>query len=212
VRGDDKEVNTMFGQVVQGHTTDPAGARQAMERWARHVSPGATGWVRTIAGVTHHGTFIALLQFDSENAVGINSGRPEQDRWWTEMRGLLDGGVTVENGVRTEAFLAGDPDRAGFVQVVQGRVSDMARAREHLHAMQKLWSLHLTALLGTVTIELSGGRFSRALCWSTELEARAGALETPPEVRARNQAARQQLLVGQPESLDLQEPWLYSAG
>ncbi|HSU36594.1 MAG TPA: hypothetical protein VLJ88_13130 [Propionibacteriaceae bacterium] len=116
----------------------------------------------------------------------------------------------MRNGVRTEVFLAGDLGQAGFVQVVQGRVSDIDRARVHMHALQEALKVHLPALLGSVTLELGAGRFTRALYFSTEDEARAGEREMSPEVRARDQEARQ-LLVGPVEFLDLREPWLYTA-
>jgi hypothetical protein len=202
-------VITTFGQVIQGHTSDPTGVRQAMERWARDVSPRAAGWVRTTAGVTHDGEFIAVL-LDSEEAARALSDRPEQDRWWADLCAVLDREVTVKNGMRTEVFLAGDLGQAGFVQVVQGRVSDIDRARERMHALQAVLKVHLPALLGTVTLELGAGRFTRALYFSTEDEARAGVLKMPPEIQARDQEARQ-LVVPPVEFLDLREPWLYTA-
>ena len=200
----------MFGQVVQGHTSDPSGVREAMERWVHDLSPGAEGWLGTAAGVTQDGTFIAVVRFDAEGAARANSDRPEQDRWWVETSRLLEGEVTVRDGVRTEAYRAGDPDQAGFMQVVQGRVSDLDRARGSLHALQEALKLHLPCLLGSVTIEYDAGRFTRALYFSTEDEAREGELDMPPEVRARDQEARQ-LIVGPVEFLDLCEPWFYAA-
>ncbi len=118
----------MFGQVIQAHTSDPTGVRQAMERWVRDLSPGAVGWGGITAGVTHDGEFIAVLQFDSEEAARANTDRREQDRW-ADLCTVLDREVTVRNGMRTEIFLAGDLGQADFVQVVQGRVSDLDRAR-----------------------------------------------------------------------------------
>jgi hypothetical protein len=200
----------MFGQVIQGHASDPTQVRRAMECWERDSSPGAVGWVGITAGVTHDGEFIAVLQFDSEEVARANSDRREQDRWWADICAVLDGEVTVRNGMRTEIFLAGDLGRADFVQVVQGRVSDLDRARERMHALQDALKVHLPALLGSVTVELDAGQFTRVLYFSTEDEARAGELEMPPEIRARDQEARQ-LIVGPLKFLDLREPWLYAA-
>ena len=112
-------------------------------------------------------------------------------------------------GVRQGGDREGD-GQAGFVQVVQGRVSDIDRARERMHALQDALKVHLPALLGTVTVELGAGRFTRVLYFSTEDEARAGEREMPPEIRARDEEARQ-LVVGPVEFLDLREPWLYTA-
>jgi hypothetical protein len=199
----------MFGQVIQARTSDPTGVRQVMERWLRDPSPAAAGWVTLTAGLTHDREFIAVLQFDSEEAARATSERREQDRWWADICAVLDGEVTVKNGARTEIFLNGDLGQAEFVQVVQGRVTDLDRAREHMHALQEVLKAHLPALLGSVTVELGAGRFTRALYFSTEDEARAGEREMPPEVRARDQEARQ-LIVGPVEFLDLREPWLYA--
>jgi hypothetical protein len=200
----------MFGEVIQGHTSDPTGVRQAMERWVQDLSPGAVGWLGATAGVTQEGTFIAVVRFDSEEAARANSDRPEQDQWWAETCTLLDGEVTVRDGVRTELYRVGDPDQAGFVQVVQGRVSDLDRARGGLHALQEALKVHLPCLLGSVTIEYDAGRFTRALYFSTEEQARAGELNVPPELRRRDDEARE-LLVGPIEFLDLRQPWLYAA-
>lgn len=200
----------MFGQVIHGSTADPAAVRKAMDRWAQDLSPGAEGWLGTVAGVTREGRFIAVVRFDSEGAARANSDRAEQGQWWAETSRLLDGDVTVRDGVRTEAYRAGDPDQAGFVQVVQGRVSDLDRARERLHALQEALTVHRPCLLGTVTIEHDAGRFTRALYFSTEEEARAGEQDVPPpELRSRDDEARK-LLVGPVEFLDLREPWLYA--
>ena len=201
---------TMFGQVIQGHTSDPTRVRQAMERWVRDLSPGAVGWVGTTAGVTHDGEFIAVLQFDSKQAARANRDRREQDRWWADLCAVLDREATLRNGMRTEVFLAGDLAQAGFIQVVQGCVSDIDSARERLHALQEALKVHLPALLGTVTLELGAGRFTRVLYFSTEDEARTGVLKMPPEIQARDQEARQ-LVVGPVEFLDLREPWLCAA-
>lgn len=93
--------------------------------------------------------------------------------------------------MRTEVFLAGDLARAEFVQVVQGRVSALDRAWELLPALQEALKAHLPALLGTVSVELGAGRFTRALYFSTEEQARAAELEMPPEILARDQEGRQ---------------------
>jgi hypothetical protein len=96
------------------------------------------------------------------------------------------------------------------VQIVQGGVSDHDRARRGSHALQEALKVHLPCLLGSVTIEYDAGRFTRALYFSTEEQARAGELNVPPELGRRDDEARE-LLVGPIEFLDLREPWLYAA-
>jgi hypothetical protein len=173
------------------------------------VVPGAVGLVGITAGVADDGEFIAVFQFDSEEAARADSDRRKQNPGWVDICAALDGEVTVENGMRTEVFLTGDLGQADFVQVVQGRVSDLDRARERLPALQEALKVHLPALLGTLTVELAAGRFTRALYFSTEDEARAGEHDMPPEVQAHDQEARQ-LLVGPVTFMDLRKPWLYA--
>lgn len=199
----------MFGQIIQGHTSDPTAARQAMQRWLPDVSQGAVGLVGITAGVADDGEFIVVLQFDSEEAARADSDRRKQNQGWADICAALDGEVTVKNGTRTEVFLAGNLGQADFVQLVQGRVSDLDRVRERLPALQEALKVHLPALLGTVTVELDAGRFTRALYFSTEDEARAGERDLPPEIQAHDQEARQ-LLVGPVTFMDIREPWLYA--
>src|SRR3954454_17501872 len=115
----------MFVQVIQGHVDDAAPLRAAMEQWVRDVSPGAIGWLGSTGGVTEDGRFIVLARFESEDAARRNSERPEQDRWWSETARLLDGDATFRDSTDVTVDLSGDPDRAGFVQVMQGRSMDL---------------------------------------------------------------------------------------
>src|ERR671922_1046980 len=84
----------VFVQVIQGQVADAQQARAALDRWAREVAPGATGWLGSTAGVTEDGRFVALARFESEEAARRNSNRPEQDRWWAETSKLFTGEVT----------------------------------------------------------------------------------------------------------------------
>ena len=81
----------VFVQVIQGQVTDAETVREAFDRWAQELAPGATGWLGSTAGVTEDGRFIALARFASEQAARANSDRPEQDRWWAETAKLFAG-------------------------------------------------------------------------------------------------------------------------
>lgn len=183
----------MFSQVVQGRTSDPNAVRRALMRWA--PTAGAT---HLTAGVTEDGSFIAVATFEPEEAARAADGG------W---HGTLDVHVTVRNGTRTDVFAQGDPSRAQFVQVVQGQVTDLAEARRHKDAPQEELAVRLPCLLGTLTVEHDGERFTRVLYFSTEEEARAGGRDMPASVRRRDEAALR-LLVGPMEFLDLRDPWL----
>jgi hypothetical protein len=71
-----------------------------------------------------------LYRFESEEAARRMSERPEQEQWWSEAKQFFDGEPTVPFSSEFTLDLRGDPDRAGFVQFRQGRVSDPARAKE----------------------------------------------------------------------------------
>src|SRR4029453_16589568 len=101
-----------------------------MDRWAQELAPGATGWLGSTAGVTDDGRFIALARFESEQATRQNSDRPEQDRWWAETSTLFTGEPSFKDSSDVTVDVTGDPDAAGFVQVMQGRGRDPDRPRE----------------------------------------------------------------------------------
>jgi hypothetical protein len=130
----------VFVQVIQGQVADAEQLRAAMDRWAQELAPGATGWLGSTAGVTEDGRFIALARFQSQEAARRNSNRPEQDRWWAETAELFAGEATFNDSSDVTVDLTGDPDAAGFVQVIQGRGSDPDRARELMGQDSPEWA------------------------------------------------------------------------
>lgn len=185
----------MFSQVVRGRTNDPAAVRRELNLWA-----STAGTSDITAGVTDDGRFIAVTSFESEESARAAIG---------DWHGMLDGQVTVSGSLRTHLSAPGERSLARFVQVVQGQVTDLAEARRHLDSLQEALAAYLPCLLGTLTVEHDGERFTRVLYYSTEEEARAGERDMPAEVRHRDEPARR-LLVGPVEFLDLRDPWLLS--
>src|SRR4029453_5166631 len=114
----------MFVQVIQGTVTDAGQVHRALERWHAELMPGAVGWLGSTAGVTADGRFVALARFESEEAARRNSDRPEQDAWGADTAKRFDGEGTFRDSTDVTVDVQGDPDRAGFVQVMQGRGSD----------------------------------------------------------------------------------------
>jgi hypothetical protein len=201
---------TMFVQVIQGQVSDPAPVRAAFDRWARELAPGATGWLGSTAGVTEDGRFIALARFESEDAARRNSGRPEQDRWWAETAELFDGEATFKDSSDVIPDIVGDPDRAGFVQVIQGRGTDPDRARELMGQSSPEWAAFRPDILGSVAAAHEGGAYTMAIWFTSEADAREGERkEPPPELKAQMEEM-DALSAGVPEFYDLKEPWLYS--
>jgi hypothetical protein len=200
----------VFVQVIQGQAADAGRLRAALDRWAQEVAPGATGWLGSTAGVTGDGRFIALARFESEQAARRNSDRPEQDRWWTETAKLLTGEATFRDSSDVTLDRTGNPDDAGFVQVIQGRGSDPDRARELMAQDSTDWAAFRPEILGSVAVGHEGGAYTMAIYFTSEAAAREGERkEPPPELKAQMDEMAA-LSVGEPEFFDLTQPWLYS--
>jgi hypothetical protein len=200
----------MFVQVIQGKVADPSAMRAAGDRWLEQLAPGATGWLGTTSGVTEDGRFILLARFTSEDAAMRNSDRPEQGEWWTETSKLFDGDAEFKNSVAVDEDMVGDPGTAGFVQVVLGKVSDVDRARELMRQDPQAWSQLRPDLLGTLTVVHDNGELTTAAYFTSEEEARAGESREVPADMREEMAQIDALTVGQPEYLDLKEPWLHA--
>ena len=200
----------MFVQVIQGKVKDPEKAHAALERWSQELAAGAEGWLGSTAGVTEDGTFLATARFESEDLARANSARPEQDRWWSETSQLFRGEPTFLDSNEVDVDTPGDPDRAGFVQVIQGHTSDPQRARELMNEGPDDWSSFRPDILGSVSLGHDEGGYTLVLYFTSEEEAREGERkETPPELKDQMDEMGK-LEVGEPTFLDLKQPWLYS--
>lgn len=199
----------MFVQVIEGRVSDADAVHAALDRWARDLAPQAVGWLGSTAGVTEDGRFIALARFESADAARQNSARPEQDRWWSETSRLFEEEPTFRDSRAVTADVVGDPDRAGFVQVIQGRVTDPDRARELMGPAEE-WADFRPDVLASLDVQHDGGEYTMAVYFTSEQEAREGERkQPPPELQAR-MAEMDALNVGTPEYFDLRQPWLYS--
>jgi hypothetical protein len=200
----------VFVQVIQGQVSDAGKVRAAFDRWVQELAPGAIGWLGSTAGVTDDGRFIALARFESEEAARRNSDRPEQDQWWTETAKLFSGEASFKDSSDVTVDVTGDPDDAGFVQVIQGRGSDPGRARELMGQDSSEWAAFRPDILGSVGVGHEGGAYTMAIYFTSEEAAREGERkEPPPELKAQMDEMAA-LSVGEPEFFDLKQPWLYA--
>jgi hypothetical protein len=200
----------MFVQVIQGQVTDSEQLRTALDQWAEQLEPGAVGWLGSTAGVTEDGRFIALARFESEQAARRNSDRPEQSQWWAETSKLFTGEVVFRDSSDVTTDLPGDPDTAGFVQVMQGRSSDPDRARELMSQDSGDWAAFRPDIIGSVAVGHEGGTYTMALYFTSEEAAREGERREPPAQLKAQMEEMNQLMSGEPEFLDIRQPLLYS--
>lgn len=202
----------MFIQVIQGQVSDVGKTRAALEQWQRELAPGAEGWLGSTAGVTDDGTFIALARFESEEAARHNSERPEQDRWWGQVSKLFKGEPTFRDSNDVDVDMAGDPDRAGFVQVMQGKGSDPERAKQIMAQDSDAWAEFRPEILGSVAVQHDNGEYTMAMYFTSEADAREGERKEPPPKLKAQMEEMNKLAVGEPKFYDLKQPWLQSPG
>lgn len=200
----------MFVQVIQGRVTDSAGMRAHVEKWASEIGADADGWVDSTAGVADDGTSIAFVRFESEEAARRNSERPEQGEWWAKTATFYADEPTFQNCTLVDADEYGDLGSAGFVQFMQGKVSDVARAREVMANDTVDWHALRPDIVSRVWAGTDDGSWTMAIAFTSEEAAREGEQkELPPEAEAM-MAELNALAEGEPTFVDLRDPWLMS--
>ncbi len=198
----------MFVQVIQGKVSDADAVRQHLESWKTDVAPGAAGWLGSTGGVTADGRLIALVRFESEEAAQANSDRPEQGAWWEGMAAQFDGEPEFHNSSSVTVDTPGDPSRAGFVQVMQGRTSDPARSKELMDADDTDFSSFRPEILGSLSVGHDDDQWTMAIYFTSEAEARAGEQKEMPAELEQMMKELDALSVGEPAYYDLTDPWL----
>jgi len=200
----------MFVQVIQGRVRDAEQLRVRMDRWIADLSPNAEGWVGSTTGVTADGIGIALARFESADAARRNSERPEQGQWWAGTQSLFDGDVTFHDCSDVQPFAGGGSDDAGFVQVIQGRYTDLEKGLELMRRSEEpLRELRPDVIGGLLCLHGDGG-FTQAVYFTSEAEARANErTQPPPDVQAMFE--EEAAITTDLAYFDLTDPWLYSA-
>lgn len=200
----------MFVQVIQGQVSDAGRVHAALDRWAKELAPGSIGWLGSTAGVTDDGKFVALARFESADAARRNSDRPEQDAWWAETSKLFSGEATFLDSSDVIVDIVGNPDDAGFVQVMQGRGNNPERARELMGQQSPDWAAFRPDILGSVASMHEGGAYTMAIYFTSEADARIGEKKEPPPELQAQMKEMDALSDGPPEFFDLKQPWTYS--
>ncbi len=196
----------MFVQVIRGHVRDPERVRAQFDTWVAELSAGAVGWLGSTAGVTDDGQLVALARFESEEAAQRNGDRPEQGAWWERMAANFTAEPVFHNSTSVEADTYGDPDEAGFVQVMQGRTSDPDRSRELMASDPTDWQAFRPDILGTLSAYHGDGGWTMWIWFRSEAEARAGEQQEPPAELRRMMEEMESLTVGERTFYDLKEP------
>lgn len=201
----------MFAQVIQGRATDAAGLRKQWERWDQEIKPNAEAYLGGTAGITADGEFIAIARFESEEAARANSDSAEQSAWWEETSRYISDPM-FHDCTEVDLIKEGGSDDAGFVQVIQGKVTDIAKSRELDARMEPtLRELRPDVIGGIVAWHPQNGRFTNAIYFTSEAEARAKEKEMESSEGFKEFMAEMEAISdGEPKFLDLTEPWFSS--
>ena len=196
----------MFVQVIQGHVADREELKAALDHWVNELAPGSIGWLGTTAGITADDMFIALVRFQTAEAARRNSDRPEQHQWWMETAKLFAGDVAFHDSQEVLTLLEGGSDRAGFVQVIQGRTDDPERMRTTLESSTAQLRQIRPDVIGGIVSRYGEGEYTQAIYFTSETAARQGERQEEFQERYDEMAP----MMGDLRYFDLPQPWLYS--
>lgn len=164
----------MFVQIIEGIVRDRDLLTQQMERWRTDVKPGAVGFLGSTSGVTDDGVCVVVARFESEDAARANSTRPEQSAWWAATEPAFEGEIEFLDCPDVDLMFEGGSDRAGFVQIMEGRAKDP----EGMRAMGKTMEGALRAarpdILGGIVAWHPDRGFTQVVYFTSEADARAG--------------------------------------
>jgi hypothetical protein len=196
----------MFIQMIQGPCTRQDEAHAMLDEWRRELSPGASGWLGGTYGFTDDDQLLAVVRFESRDAAMANSDRPEQGEWAERFTALMDGPLEFHDCDDVTLMMDGGSDRAGFVQVIRGRVDDPAPLKAMLADTSTLHETRPEIIGGTLAIE-PDGTFIETVAFTDEAAARQGErIEPPAEVRSTLQHVMKDATF-----YDLHHPWFESA-
>ena len=195
----------MFVQVIKGRTSDAAGLRRQLERWRDEVQPGAIGFLGSTVGTADDGTVVALARFEDEGAAQQNADRAEQTAWWDETRKFFDGEPEFRGSSDTSTLFDGGSNDAGFVQIMEGTVTDRAKA-ESFESPEMLEQLRAARpdLLGGLRVWFAAGSYIEAAYFTSEDDARKG--ESSNDFAGPQQEYTE--LFGEMTFIDLRDPLL----
>jgi hypothetical protein len=199
----------MFVQVITGTTADREGLLRQADRWQDELRPGAAGYLGSSGGVTEDGRFVLLARFESEEAARRNSARDQQGDWWTETEKYLEG-ATFRDSVEVTTLLGGGSDRAGFLQVMRGRVIDadkIAAIGSRTAEFEGVLRRYRPDVIGELIVMHPDATYTEVVYFASEAAARQGESAEPP---AEMQALYGELMaaITVDEYLDLKDPWL----
>jgi hypothetical protein len=200
----------MFVQVIEGKTSDPQAFQQGFERWQRDLRPGAIGYLGSTEGVTDGGEVMILARFADRESAMANSERPEQGEWWNEMEALFEEPPRFHESSDVVDLRHGDRQRSGFVQVMEGHVTDRARAQDLEARSDEMLTAMRPDLLGLTTAYFDDGDYATVAYFTSEREARRNESIPIPE-NLSDQFREWESVMPVERYIDIRHPMLVSS-
>ena len=200
----------MFVQVIEGKVRDSEALQRQIDTWQRDLRPGAIGYLGSTGGCTSTGDCILIARFESADAARRNADRAEQTAWWRETEKLFEGDVRFHDTEDVQIMVHGDLDKAKFVQVMEGHVTDHDRGMDILRDSDEVLRDERPDLLGSLTVFFEDDEFAEVAYFSSEDEAREAERRemTGP---AAEMFQEWQNVMHVERYIDLNEPWLNRA-
>jgi hypothetical protein len=104
----------------------------------------------------------------------------------------------------------GDPDEAGFVQIMQVRGTDLDGAKQLMAEDSDKWAAFRPEMIGSVAVGHDGGAYTMVMYFTSEADAREGERKEVPAEWQANMEEMNKLSIGQPEFYDLKQPVILS--
>jgi hypothetical protein len=200
----------VFIQVMRVKVSDRATWAEAVEAWERDVRPHATGFLGATSGLTADGEFVVVARFESAAAARANSDLPAQTAWYEEASKGFAGAPVFHDCAEVDQLFGGGSDKAGFVQVMEGRAKDQQAVRDLMgQAEAELRRIRPDLLGATMAWHGDGGGFTQTVYFSSEAEARTNeAASSNPDEDDVDAAAKRfmELLDGPVAYYDLTSP------
>jgi hypothetical protein len=178
--------------------------RQLVDDWCGSMAD-RPGWLGGTYGFTDDDRFLGIVRFDSSTACLESAAMDGAAMWWAGAEALFDGDCDIHESEDVSIMLAGGSDDAGFVQVMQGRVTDADRYRHFMTDTAMTSMLHdaRPEIIGAVLAMEPNGRFVETIAFTDEDSARRGEqIDMPADMEADFQAAMADV-----EYIDLHKPW-----
>ena len=202
----------MFVQFLHGRVADEAGARKEVSVWQEQLAADATGWLGSTAGVTLDHRFVLLHRFESEKAARRSAERPAQVAWGRRLEAYMVGPLATLPYPGVRLLKEGDCDKAGFVQVMLGRVTDPRRLAALQPDVERMLRERAPQVLGAALLTAGDdhGSFAQVSYATSEQEALAA--ERTMSVETAVLLGMVRSYMERLEFLDLRDPWLLSPG